>query len=190
MWKGTSFVDDPVARDIRFLFWKSPVEYSTRNRDDDCARDFSAMRAAPRQSARRKRKKRKLTDYFQSSSASLASAEQSPAGSNKTLGNDELQPVWRGSRPRESQDSSWKQKFQHLVQNHPFDDAFLLMQNGCSAPPTLRSSTSAQQNMRILLCSKCHSSSIRTTLIQTRSCDEGSTAFHVCIQCDHKWRGS
>lgn len=37
-------------------------------------------------------------------------------------------------------------------------------------------------------CSKCKSTEIRFEIAQTRSADEGSTVFCLCMQCQKRWR--
>ncbi len=37
-------------------------------------------------------------------------------------------------------------------------------------------------------CPKCHFNEAQTYYLQTRSGDEGSTQFFLCLKCGNKWR--
>jgi DNA-directed RNA polymerase subunit M/transcription elongation factor TFIIS len=42
----------------------------------------------------------------------------------------------------------------------------------------------------VLQCKKCKSRRVLTITQQTRSADEGSTAFAFCSECSHTWKES
>ena len=52
-----------------------------------------------------------------------------------------------------------------------------------------RMSRTTQVVQELYTCKKCKSTRIKTTCKQTRSSDEGTSVFAVCLDCNNQWRG-